>query len=227
MTELGKQIAIEAHRYLEAGCKEDAGNNRSVCVDAIQRAFGVQGEAWCAMFAWNVVENAFTWVNGMNQLPKTAGACDLLRKARTSPVLDVDRTPTVGSIVYRRSTTRSPEGINCNSQNVIPAHVGIVVWLQDDYIITIEGNLANRVAPYYYKRSEITSRDMWFIHADEMPHSGFAQDKSIAMILEDVQAQSLRQGIPELIYQEIQKPRTWLGLTALGVGAYALFKLNK
>lgn len=171
---LADRIVDVAAGWLKRGCVETT-PNRGVCVDEIHQRFDPKwiaqqrAEAWCAKFAWVVVDEAIRDDGGTdNPLPRTAGARDMLDKAYAKG-LGVDKSPAVGSVFYRRSEAAGASG-----------HVGIVVGVGGGQIKTIEGNLDNRVALHYYP--DATWRDPYwrfnFIHTERIntpgePAAGF------------------------------------------------------
>ncbi len=160
--QLAVRIRDEARSWYARECRENPNTpNRGPCVDEIQAAYWttIRAEPWCTSFVWVVVDGAARKQGVTNHLPKTAGALDLLNRARKASELVVDRTPEVGSIFYRRSTLAGVTG-----------HTGIVTRVQSTGIVTVEGNSSNRVAQYLTPRSQVEAKanDYWFIHAERM-----------------------------------------------------------
>jgi hypothetical protein len=160
-------IAEVAAEWYDRNCVEDS-ENRGVCVDKIHELFDPQwiaskrAEAWCAKFVWVVYEEAARRSGNKNPLPRTAGAKDMLNKSRDLG-LDVDNKPRYGDVFYRTSESRGRSG-----------HVGIVTDIQKDGITTVEGNLNNRVAYYFYDWNQI-ALPKWkfnFIHAADPSKRG-------------------------------------------------------
>lgn len=160
MTRLAHEIILIATQWYRRDCREST-ENRGVCVDEIHERFSPswiaqkRAEAWCAKYAWVVVDEACQRLGIHNVLPKTASAVGM--RDRSSGVIRVDTTPAVGSVFYRRSSSPGSSG-----------HVGIVTAVTADKIFTNEGNLDDRVALHYYPERQV--RDpAWrfsFIHTE-------------------------------------------------------------
>lgn len=160
-------IVRRAAAWYERGCIESRAN-RGVCVDEIHTLFdpkwvqSKRAEAWCAKFVWVVFEEAARQSGEANPLPRTAGARDMLVRAKKTS-LRVDNLPQEGDVFYRRSSSPGATG-----------HVGIVTEVTSDGITTCEGNLDNRVAYYHYSWQKINdpSWDFAFIHASDPSSAG-------------------------------------------------------
>lgn len=156
-----------AAEWYKRNCVEERAN-RGVCVDKIHQMFdsnwikSKRPEAWCAKFVWVVYDEAARRAGVSNPIPRTAGAL-LMRDMSRKAGLKVDKKPELGDVFYRKSEAAGSSG-----------HVGIVTEIKTDGITTIEGNLSNRVAYYWYDWKDVTSSktDFSFIHASSQSKSG-------------------------------------------------------
>jgi LPXTG-motif cell wall-anchored protein len=172
----GKAIIEEAVSWVMPQPGElclETGTNRGECIDKISEIFNgkVVAEAYCAKFVWVVCQNA---LGENNKLPKIAGAKAMLDAAKKTKGLVVDRTPKPGSVFYRKSTAAGATG-----------HMGIVVWGDDKYFYTVEGNTQfclkagikcpdltqdnpklEGVGSHYIPYSDISSKGYEFIHTE-------------------------------------------------------------
>jgi len=141
---------------------EEISKNRGEMLNKLKKTFGFKrgSEAWCAMFGWGIVDKACQVVGAKNQVPKTAGALDLLRKCKATNVIIVDDEPEIGAIMYRKSGEPTATG-----------HIGIVVKVEDDAFWTIEGNVDDKVGMVKYVASK-----MW---AGRQPFTGRSKVSSV------------------------------------------------
>lgn len=160
-------IAEVAAEWYGRNCVEET-TNRGVCVDRIHQTFDPdwikqkRPEAWCAKFVWVVYEEAAKRAGVANPIPRTAGAKLMLNMSKDAG-LRVDNRPSYGDVFYRYSESAGSTG-----------HVGIVTDIQKDGITTVEGNLSNRVAYYFYDWDQI-AQPKWkfsFIHAADKSKGG-------------------------------------------------------
>lgn len=159
MTQIGNAIVQHARQWAGRSCKETRVNGGS-CIDDLQIAYGgtTSREAYCAKFVWVVVDQACKEIGIVSTLPKTAGARDM--RDRSKGRLPMDQNFTVGSCFYRYSTAPSASG-----------HMGIVVDVTPDALITVEGNNGNRIGVFENKLSAVRdTRNGWVaIHTDMIP----------------------------------------------------------
>lgn len=101
--------------------------------------FGLQGDAWCTVFVWWCARQA-----GVNEsvITKTEWAKSMLQPFESLP-LSRCGSIAVGDIAF----------IDMSNADGIEDHVGIVVGVTDDEIITVEGNCSNAVRQQSYSRS--------------------------------------------------------------------------
>jgi hypothetical protein len=73
-----------AQKRIDSGqWKETQGNNRGPCIDRLEAKFGLEGQPWCAMFAWDCIDeaaqaNAAAKIGNGVPLIKTAGSQAML-----------------------------------------------------------------------------------------------------------------------------------------------------
>lgn len=154
--------------------------NKGNCIDELKCIYKgildncnsskIQDEAYCAITVWvfNLLAqekmglDSTFWKTKM----KTAGAKDMLNKAKANGI-KVDKNPTPGSIFYRKP------GIGSTASG----HNGLVVWKDDKYFYTIEGNNTfnyngkkyEGVWGWSYPLSVINGeRDYQFMHTEAM-----------------------------------------------------------
>jgi len=147
--------ALLGNAYGELKCVETPpGSNRSKCIDDIKRlVFGrTDNEAWCASFV------SYIFKITLNQFKKPI---DFVQTASTSEILNwgkkriiVDRSPAVGSIMYK---TREGGG-----------HVGIVSRVSGKNFTTIDGNSGDRVQ----ENVRNVESNMQFIHTEKYYNYG-------------------------------------------------------
>lgn len=174
-TALGAEAVRLAEDYASRLCREVT-PNRGPCVDEIARSFNgrATNEPWCAKFAYVVLEAAARNIGRVHTtLPKTAGARDMLERARKAG-LRVDRRPNVGAVGYRISSAPGSTG-----------HIFIVKGYDQEYIYTVEGNTgpsqdSQGVWWAFYEWSDIERLGMYFIHAEEQLGDTLTTDNVIA-----------------------------------------------
>jgi hypothetical protein len=190
--ELQKEIVAQALDWLfkkDPGVTwEEAGENRGKILDTLKKEFGfpVKAEAWCAQFAWGVVNQACKVVGAKNILPKTAGARLLRDMSINTNTVICKPLPEIGSVMYRKSLEPSASG-----------HVGIVVKIDPDgTFYTIEGNLQEKVAMTVYSADRYfdkNSGQYWllgvpftFMWTGRFPYSGKARPQDVEVITKTV-----------------------------------------
>ena len=151
---LTKAILKEAEKWL--GCKETR-NNRSECVDAIQKLYNnkTTADAWCCKFVWAMTNEACKKLGITNPLTQTASTSQLLTSAKKT--LRVDKTPNVGSIFY---TSRDNGG-----------HIGFVINVNETKFRTIEGNTSadgGSVEGVWNKNRDTKTKQYQFIHLEDL-----------------------------------------------------------
>ncbi len=159
MTALGSAILQRAEHWADLSCKETVKNGGN-CIDTLQIAFSGKliREAYCAKFAWVVVSEACKQIGVANKLPKTAGAKDMLVRAKSAGLL-VDTNPAPGCVGYRFSTAAGATG-----------HIFVVKNVTSSRLYTIEGNGSrNDIGLYDYPLSKVNSGNGYqFIHTELM-----------------------------------------------------------
>lgn len=158
-TGFGVRIKDRADYWLSRQCRETKTNGGG-CVDEIHELYGDKTlEAWCAKFAYVVVDEAAAAYSIRNTLPHEKGAARMRDQAIKQKIHRVDRVPAVGAVFYRRSLAKGASG-----------HIGIVVELHTDQIITIEGNAGDMIAVGHYSMGQVND-PYWkfsFIHTELM-----------------------------------------------------------
>lgn len=151
-----KAVTDSAAAYVERGCRETS-SNRGPCIDEIKRIYGDAvplNEPWCAqaVYAWHLL--ACMRIKARPKLPKTKGAKDMLTRA--TAVFNVDRKPQLGDVGYRKSKYGT-------------GHMFQVAGISHDGIVTIEGNVSNRVGVRTVDWATINnpSNGFQFIHVAE------------------------------------------------------------
>lgn len=154
------EAVLERARWWATQKFVETSTNAGPGIDDIQIAFdgGLSREAYCTKFVWVVFDQASRLSGRANSLPKTARARELVTLAETAG-LDVDDSPSIGSVFYRRSTCS-----NCTG------HVGIVYDIRQDAIITVEGNHSNRIDFFTVTWDQVhdASNGFAFIHVDNV-----------------------------------------------------------
>lgn len=167
MNTLQQEIIRQAWEWKRLDCKETV-ENGGTCIDDLHRRFGaVRREPYCTKLAWLIINDACNALHITNQLPKTAGAKDLLEKSKK--VLKVDTLPAVGAVFYRKSRSATATG-----------HTGVVIELLPDGIRTIEGNNDDRIDFFDYKTASVTAaaNGFAFIHTERMGGEELPQPSS-------------------------------------------------
>lgn len=152
------KLIKQASKYI--GCTETS-NNRSSCVDEIQRQFNgkVNSESWCAKFVWSQVNIVCQELKLVNPLAQTASTLAMLSNAKKTPKLEVDNIPSVGSIFF---TPRDGGG-----------HVGFVLKVTGNKFSTIEGNATSGGKDgVYILTKDITKKNYQFIHIEKYHNLG-------------------------------------------------------
>ena len=178
---LGYEIIDVAASYVtpESLCYETS-ENRGECIDEIYNYFHdsneAHSEAYCASFAWDVVDKACKKSGIENQLPWTASAGEIATLSKYAG-LWVDQNPSPGCVFTRLSIAASSG-----------RHAGIVVKVDYDRIYTIEGNSSfmfdgkkyEGVWSHYYPPTGVSLTDNYlsnnkfdFIHTEMMGGEDF------------------------------------------------------
>jgi CHAP domain-containing protein len=134
-------------------CKEDPKTpNKSACLTELHNLYGNEptDEPWCAIFVWTMVNETCKLFSVENKLPKTKSTTSMKERASNSG-LKVDRTPAPGAIFYYPRTGGG--------------HVGIVSSIEGNELVTIEGNVSDRVR---FGRRSINQHPFHFIHVEAM-----------------------------------------------------------
>ncbi len=79
MNRLTNQVVTEAHRYI--GTKETSRNSGPHIDNWLRRVQSEPGKAWCAAFAWCMLDDAIHALGLRNYLPPTAGVHKLFERA--------------------------------------------------------------------------------------------------------------------------------------------------
>lgn len=147
------------------GCKETT-TDRSACVDEIHTYYNgkTTAEAWCAKFVFMITDLVSKDFGIKNLLPRTASTVNMVNSAK-SKGLRVDTFPAPGSIFFR-------------SRGGGFGHVGFVVEVKGATIVTIEGNMSNKVG--YGKHTNLSGYK--FIHTEEMPKLNGKPDVGIVLL---------------------------------------------
>jgi hypothetical protein len=161
MNDLQQAILTIAEGWGKRGCVETVPNGGG-CIDEVHRLFDPAHpvrDAYCAEFAWVVVDQACRSIGIQNILPHERGARSLLVKAKAIPDLRVDRQPALGAVMYRRSTVKTASG-----------HMAIVYRIDDPKVLwTVDGNRGPRIAfnSTSWAAVQAAANDVWFIHIEE------------------------------------------------------------
>ena len=162
INELQKEIVNQAVDFLQKKAPGQKWENDNRAVDGalteLRQKFpnksGMAPDMWCALFTTVVVNEACKVVGAKNTCPITLGAAQSV--VGNNPPTDTN--PEVGDIMWKGGGGRS-------------GHVGIVVSVTGNTILTIEGNSGDKVCMRKYKVG-----GMKFKHAGRMPHSGKARN---------------------------------------------------
>lgn len=158
ITTLAKAALDRAWYWQSLHCRETKKNGGS-CIDDVTAAFygKPRQESYCTIFAWVVIDQACKSIGIANALPKTAGARDL--RNRAAKVVQVDKTPAIGSVFYHLPTAAGSTG-----------HCGVVVYIDGAGIGTVEGNHSDRIDSFSYTSAQIRDpRTDWvFIHTESI-----------------------------------------------------------
>jgi hypothetical protein len=107
--------------------KENRGSNRGDELDTLQKRFGLTGQAWCAMFATTAAAHG--------------GAS---RAVRTPSVAQINTWAREGSHGYQKGLRSDRDAQAGDLITFGNAHVGVVDFVDDKGVHTIEGNTGNR-----------------------------------------------------------------------------------
>ena len=162
INELQKEIVNQAVDFLQKKAPGQKWEDNNVAVDGaltdLRKKFpsksGMAPEMWCALFTTVVVNEACKIVGAKNTCPITLGASASV-VGKNPPT---DTNPEVGDIMFKTGGGRS-------------GHVGIVVSVEGNTILTIEGNSGDAVVMRKYKIG-----GMKFKHAGRMQHTGKARN---------------------------------------------------
>lgn len=149
-------LRISCGNYLARDCRETR-DNRGPCVDEIKLIYGDTvplAEAWCAQYAYAMHRLACMRIRRPVMLPRTKGAWDMVIKSLG--YIRVDGKPQPGDVFYRFAPYGS-------------GHVGCVMEADASGILTIEGNVNNRVGARTYSMSDIrdSKKGFRFIHVGD------------------------------------------------------------
>lgn len=190
--ELQKEIVAQCFDWLfkknPGETWEEAGENRGKMLDLLKKEFGFAPgkEAWCAQFAWGIVNQACKVVGAKNLLPKTALARGLRDMSLATNTVIVKPLPDIGCVMYRKSLDPNASG-----------HVGIVVKIDSDgSFYTVEGNINEKVAMTKYEASryfDANSGEYWlngvpfsFMWTGRFPYTGKARNVDVSTVTKTV-----------------------------------------
>lgn len=207
-TPLGRRIVEIADRWAQLKCVEEK-NNRGQCIDKVHQLYNgrILNEAYCAKFAYVVVQEACEALNIANKLPKTASALGMLQGAQKLGMAVQGLSGIApGAVFARRTKATGGSGW----------HVGLVRSWNDDKFFTVEGNNSDRIGYFNYDWEEIKSRDFWFIHTHRMSENFQYIQKTVTET-----AQKAKETVE-------QNPALTLALlAALGTGVYFIAKKKR
>lgn len=127
LIELRTRTLQLAERYV--GVREHGGRNRGPQIERwLANVHLEPGDAWCAAFAWSVLDESAKGLKMDNPLPKFASAAKLWKRA---PEHMRSGRCTRGSIFVHFT---DPENIHGYG------HVGFVLGVDGDHMMTVEGN---------------------------------------------------------------------------------------
>lgn len=204
-TPLGQKIVQVADRWSQLKCVEER-NNRGACIDKVHELYNgrVINEAYCAKYAYVVVQEACEALNISNKLSKTASALGMLQGAqKLGMAIKGVKGIAPGAVFARRTKATGGSGW----------HIGIVRSWNDDKFFTSEGNNSDRIGYFFYDWEEIVSREFWFIQTHKMSENfQYVQKTAIET------AEKVKETVTS-------NPLTTLALlAAIGGGAYYLAK---
>lgn len=111
----------------QVGVKELTGKNDGVEVESYLKSVGLgKGYAWCQAFLYWGFDNVAKTTNSTNPMPKTAGVLDNWNKSAKYQVSKNDK-PQVGDVFVMDFGKGQ-------------GHTGLIIAVEGDYIITVEGN---------------------------------------------------------------------------------------
>lgn len=160
MNALQQQIVKDAWKWKARNCRE-VSKNWGNCITEVQQAFdsrtAAKREAYCAKFAWVLLDAACTVVGVKNRLPKTAGAKNM--RDKSAKVLRVNTVPAVGAVFYRFSKAPGATG-----------HIGVMIGSTNSHMVTVEGNNEDRIDVFQYRWEDVKnpSNGFAFIHTEAM-----------------------------------------------------------
>jgi hypothetical protein len=128
MATINSQIVEEARKWVRT--REIGHNDGPEVAEWLHRVKRQPGNAWCAAFAWCMLDDACKKLGIENTFPPIAGAWLMLNTAKQKKAWT--KIPGQGFIFGIDHGT--------NSQGARIGHVGIVTGVFDDHITSIEGN---------------------------------------------------------------------------------------
>jgi hypothetical protein len=128
MNQLTDQIVFEAHKHI--GVKEVGHNDGPEVAGWLARVFRKPGNAWCAAWAWCMLDDACTALGLVNPMPPTAGVHLLIERAKLQGAWSDEPGP---GFIFAIDHGRDKHGNRIG-------HCGIVLDVGDGTLATIEAN---------------------------------------------------------------------------------------
>lgn len=184
--ELQKEIVAQCYDWLfkknPGETWEEQGLNKGEMLNTMKKEFGIikpNDWAWCAIFAWVILEEACKVVKAKNILPKHAGARAMRDLSIATNKIIVKPLPEIGSVMYRKSLDIDSSG-----------HIGIVVKIDPDKsFYTVEGNMNDKVVMTKYDASrfyDAETNQYWlkgvpfsFMWTGRFPYTGKARNVDV------------------------------------------------
>jgi hypothetical protein len=125
---VNSQIVFEAEQWLNV--REQGHNDGPEVREWLKRVNRAPGNAWCAAFAWCMLDDACKSLKIDNKFPPIAGAWLMLNQAKKMKAwTDIPGQGFIFGIDH---------GLNAAGARI--GHVGIVTEVFDDHVSSIEGN---------------------------------------------------------------------------------------
>lgn len=190
-TPLGDAIVQIADRWAAQNCKETTAN-RGVCIDKVHELYNnrVIAEAYCAKYAFVVVQEGCEQLNIKNILPKSASAKGILDASMKIPgfVIKGKQGIALGAVFVRRS-----KGTGSGW------HVGLVRHWNNDKFFTNEGNNGDRIGWFSYEWEEIIERDFYFIQTHKMSEGFQYAQKTVTETAKKIETTISDNKLPALL----------------------------
>lgn len=169
VTALGRGIIQAAMMWVDCSCRETMKNGGN-CIDDLTMRY-TTNRPWrvpyCAMAAWEWYWEGCQLGGFIPLLPRSSSAKGLLVAAANFG-FDIDETPGMGSIFYRKS---SIQGRRNGSE--ISGHCGVVTGWDDTHLYTAEANSGQQIRAVKTTWDRMRELKVQFIHCESRMQTSY------------------------------------------------------